>query len=144
MAITTFSGPIRTGEDVGSEVLSTTAFVHVTKVVRLSQAEPRKIITLPANSCIFELKSVLVSAITGTDPASALSVNFGTSSQPTYFGTVAVSALQQLRGVAVSGSGFLPSLFSNGGTMVLTVSAISTTVFTGGAAQAFVTYIQEA
>src|SRR3990167_10490414 len=139
MSTTNFTGPITTGSQTGVPTTDTRGYVSVIKAVSLSQAAPRQIITIPGGTTLTMLEAIQTSAFTGDDPVSAMSVNFGTSADATKFGAIQVSALVQIRQVVNVSA---PTDFDTAsGTIVLTLSAVSTTIFTGGGVRAFVHFL---
>jgi hypothetical protein len=138
--MTTFQTPLKTvGADgiTGNSQTETTGYVHASKVVSLGggAAAPRAIVTLPPFSTLTGLRAVPTSAF--ASDVSAVNVNWGNSAQATRYGIIAVSALGALRSAAVSGA----VDFDAGGTIVITASAVSTSVFTAGGVRAFIEYI---
>lgn len=138
--MTTFQAPLKiqgAGGDTGNSQTETSAFVRCTKVLTLTGASvsPRQIITLPPNSTLTMLEAVPTSAFAAD--VSAVNVNWGNSAQATRYGVIAVSALGQVRSAAVSAA----TDFDAGGTIVVTVSAVSTAVFTTGGVRALISYV---
>lgn len=135
MSRTNFAGPVSFGEQTGRDSTDTRAWMPGRRVVLLSQASPSGSITIPAKSVVTKTAFVPTSAFTGTDPVSAMAVTFanGTlvhnvvnvSAETKYHESTTVSA----------------ALYDTGGTLTVTLSAISTTVFTGGGGRAYVEYI---
>lgn len=135
---TTFKGPIRTGLNTGNPQTNTLGFLGATKVCNTGFGADRVVVTLPPGANLVGLGASPVSAFTGTDPVSAMSVKFGNSADATRYGIITVSALGNYRESAVSAS----NDFDNGGTIVVTISALSTTSFTGGGTRNFIRYVQ--
>lgn len=135
MASTTFSGPIRFGENAGNNGSDTRAFVPGRRQVNLSQASPSADILIPAKSTVTKIAFVPTSAFTGTDPVSAMNVTFANGSL--VHGIVTASAATKYHeSTTVSAANY-----DSSATMTITLSALSTTVFTGGGGRAFVEYI---
>jgi len=136
--MTTFTAPLKVAgpnQPSGNPQTDTIGYVHCTKFVSLDSTTSRAVITLPPNSLLTSGRGVATSAFSAD--VSALNVNFGNSSQATRYGVISVSAVGQVRSAVVSGA----TDFDNGGTIVITVSAVSTTTFTSGGVRAFVEYI---
>ena len=139
MTNTIFQGPLGTGTATGVPTTDTRGYISVIKSVPLSQAAPRQIVTIPQGSILTMLEAVQTSAFTGDDPVSSMSVNFGNSADATHYGAIQVSALVQIRQVVNVSA---PTDFDTAaGTIVLTLSAVSTTVFTGGGVRAFIHFL---
>lgn len=135
--MTKFTTPLKTvgpGGDTGNSQTQTIGYVNSTKVLSLGVLNKRQIITLPPFSSPVSLYAFPTSAFEAD--VSAMLVNFGNSADATHYGVIAVSALGQLRAAPVSAAGE----FDAGGTIVVTVSAVSTTTFTQGGVRAFVEY----
>lgn len=138
MTSTHFSGPVVQGEITGNPQTQTIAYSKVVAVTNVGFGATRAILSIPPKSTLLNLGAVPTSAFTGTDPVSAMTVSFGNSAQNVYFGQVVVSANTRTgNSTPVSGA----SEFDNGGTIVINLSALSTTVFTGGGVRAFVEYV---
>lgn len=137
--MTTFNVPLKVVGDngiTGDPTTDTQAYVHTSKVVYLGPgSESRKIITIPPKSTLTNLRATATSAF-ATD-VSAANVSWGNSAQATRYGVISVSALGLMRGATVSAG----TDFDTGGTLVITLSAVSTTTFTAGGARAFIEYI---
>lgn len=139
MTETNFEGPLSVGDVTGIPNTDTRGFVRLSKRVIIGQAQPRQVVTISPDSVVTGFGFVPTSAFTGTDPVSALSVNFGTSADPNQHGVVTVSAATRYtEQVAAFVSG---ATFDDGGTIVVTISAVSTTTFTGGGGRAFIHYV---
>lgn len=139
--MTTFQTPIKGigfQGDTGNTQTETSGYIACFKQVVLSQAAPRAIVTIPKNSTLLKLSAVQSSAFTGTDPVSAMNVNFGNSADATRYGTVVVSALVQLRESSLVSAA---TDFDADATIVVTLSALSTTTFTAGGVRAFIHYL---
>jgi len=138
--MTTFQTPLKTqgaSGDTGNSQTETSAFVRGTKVLSLGSSNSRQIVTLPPFSTLTSLGACVTSAGAPADPVSAFSVSFGNSGQAARYGVIAVSALGQLRSPTVSAS----TDFDAGSTIVVTLSAVSTTTFTAGGVRAFIEYV---
>lgn len=136
MTSTTFTGPLCIGEYTGNTTTETRSFVPGRRQVNLSQASPSATLTIPAKSTIVKLAFVPTSAFTGTDPVSAMNVTFANGTL--VHGVVTASAASRYHeSTFVSAA----EAYDTGGTMTITLSALSTTVFTGGGGRAFVEYL---
>lgn len=139
--MTTFTLPLKTvGTNglTGNPQTDTSGFVHSIKTLSLGATGSngfRGIVTIPSFSTLIGLRAVPTSAFAAD--VSAIAVNFGNSADATRYGTVQVSALGALRSAAVSAA----NDFDTSNTIVVTVSAVSTTTFTTGGARAFIEYI---
>lgn len=142
MTSTTFRGPVKIGDaPVGNPQLETVGYVRLSKVVPLTSGT-RTIISFPANTLITACKAVVTSAFSGVDTAaSAMNVNFGTSADPTGYGVINVSGNGTGAGAMGSLAVVSGAILDAGGTMILTLSAASTTTFTAGGVRALVDYI---
>lgn len=133
MAETNFEGPLTVGKkDTGIAATVEKGFVRLAKQIPLTDGT-RTIVTFPANTVIERLQGVLTSALGGTEAASAMNVNFGTSADPTGYGVVVVSGNATGAGAFNETTTVSGRVLDAGGTMVLTMSAAVTTSFTGGA-----------
>lgn len=138
--MTTFQTPLKTqgaGGDTGNSQTETSGFIAARKVVSLGATGGnvrRVIVTLPPFSTITGLEAVTTSAY-AADVSAAL-VNWGNSADATHYGVIAVSALGQVRSATVSAA----TEFDAGGTVIITVSAVTTTTFTVGGVRAFINY----
>jgi len=138
--MTTFQAPLKiVGKDgiTGNSVTDTQGYTHCTKVISLAggSTAPRQIVTLPSNAMLTNLRAFATSAFAAD--VSAVSVSWGNSADATHYGTIAVSAVGQVRGATVSAAGE----FDAGGTIIIVASAVSTTTFTTGGVRAFVEYV---
>lgn len=86
MTSTTFTGPLRTGEETGISSTRTIGFVKCVKQIPLSQAASRAVITLPKGSTLLNIGAVPTSAITGG--AAEMNVSFGTSGDINQYGVI--------------------------------------------------------
>jgi hypothetical protein len=139
--MTTFQVPLKTqgaNGDTGNSQTETSGFVHSSKVLSLGATggnSRRAIVTLPPFSTLTGLRALPTSAF-AADVSAAL-VSWGNSADVTRYGVIAVSALGALRTASVSAG----VDFDAGGTIVVVVSAVSTTTFTQGGVRAFIEYI---
>lgn len=139
--MTVFQTPLKTqgaNGDTGNSQTETSGFVHSSKVLSLGATGGnvrRAIVSLPAFSTLTGLRAIPTSAF-AADVSAAL-VNWGNSADATHYGVIAVSALGALRSASVSAG----TEFDAGGTIIVTVSAVSTTTFTTGGVRAFIEYI---
>lgn len=135
MSRTNFTGPVSFGEKTGNDTTDTRAWLPGRKQVTLDQTAPSATITIPDGSTITKLAFVPTSAFTGTDPVSAMVVTFAQGT--IVHGTVTASANTRYHEtVVVSGA-----IYDTAAVMTITLSALSTTVFTAGGGRAFVDYI---
>lgn len=144
--MTTFQTPLITqgaNGATGNSQTDTSGFVHSSKVISIGATGSlgtRAIVTLPSNSTLTGLRAVPTSAFAAD--VSAVNVSWGNSADATRYGVVAVSALGALRAAAVSGAtDFDVATSALPNTIVVTVSAVSTTTFTTGGVRAFIEYI---
>jgi len=138
--MTVFQTPLETvgpNGETGNPQTDTVGFVSCRKVLSLGggSTAPRRIVTLPPFSTLIGLGALPTSALAAD--VSAVNVNWGNSAQATRYGVIAVSALGAFRAATVSAG----VDFDNGGTIVVTVSAVGTTTFTTGGVRAFIEYI---
>src|SRR3990167_7386665 len=89
MTSTTFTGPIRSGEETGIASTRTIGFVKCVKQISLSQGTSRGVITLPAGVTILNIGAVPTSSFTG-DKAFDMNVSFGTSGDVNQYGVVQI------------------------------------------------------
>lgn len=135
MTTTNFTNPITQGYSDGAT--DTRAYVPSRRVVRLSQSSPSATIPIPAKSVLTKTGFVPTSAFTGTDPVSAMNVTFANGTQVHNIVT-ASAATKYHESTTVSAA-----VYDTAGTLTITLSALSTTVFTGGGGRAFVEYLTE-
>jgi hypothetical protein len=136
--MTVFQTPLETigaNGDTGNSQTETSGFVHSSKVLSLGSSNSRQIVSLPPFSTLTGLRAIPTSAFAAD--VSAVNVSWGNSAQATRYGVIAVSALGAMRSASVSAG----TDFDAGGTVVVTVSAVSTTTFTAGGVRAFIEYI---
>lgn len=135
MTTTNFTGPITFGEVTGVATTDTRGYVPGIKIIQLSQGSPRANVTLPANTVVTKLGFVPTSAFTGDDPVSAMTITFAYGTN--VLGIVTASAATRYHQQAVVSGAVLDA-----STVVsAALSALSTTVFTGGGGRAFIEYI---
>lgn len=135
MTTTNYTNPVTFGSYDGAT--DTRAYMPGRRVVRLSQASPSATIPIPERSVVTKLSFVPTSAFTGTDPVSAMNITFANGTQ--VLGVVTASAATKYHeSTAVSAA-----VFDTAGTITVTLSALSTTVFTGGGGRAYVEYTTE-
>lgn len=144
--MTTFQTPLITvgaNGQTGNSQTDTSGFVHASKVVSLGATggnARRAIVTIPPFSTLTNLRAVPTSAFAAD--VSAVFVNWGNSADATRYGVIAVSAVGAMRGAAVSGAvDFDVPTTALPNTIVVTVSAVSTTTFTAGGVRAFIEYV---
>lgn len=132
---TNFTGPITFGAVTGRTDTDTRGWVPGRKVIQLSQGTPRGNITIPPNSVVTKVAFVPTSAFTGDDPVSAMVVTFTTGT--VVLGVVTASAATKYHeSTVVSGA-----VLDSGAVVSASLSALSTTVFTGGGGRAYIEYI---
>jgi hypothetical protein len=135
MSRTNFTGPISFGEDTGSPTTDTRGWVSGRRVVLLSQAASLKTIAIPAGTVVTKCGFVPTSAFTGTDPVSAMNITFRNGT--IVLGVIPASADTRYHETTiVSGA-----VFDASANLTVSLSAQSTTVFTGGGGRAFIEYI---
>lgn len=132
---TNWTGPLTFGEYDGAT--DTRAYVPGRRVVRLSQAAPSATIPIPAKTVVTKTGFVPTSAFTGTDPVSAMNITFANGTL-VHNVVTASAATKYHESTTVSAA-----VYDTAGTMTVTLSALSTTVFTGGGGRAYVEYITE-
>jgi hypothetical protein len=135
MSRTNFTGPVSFGENSGTANGDLRGFVPGRKVALLSQSSPSASVPIPPRSVVTKTGFVPTSAFTGTDPVSAMNVTFANGTLVHNIVT-ASAATKYHESTTVSAA-----LYDDGGTMTITLSALSTTVFTGGGGRAFIEYI---
>lgn len=135
MSRTNFTGPVTFGDYDGAT--DTRAYLPGRRVVRLSQAAPSATVPIPARSVVTKTGFVPTSAFTGTDPVSAMNITFANGTQ-VHNVVTASAATKYHESTTVSAA-----VYDTAGTMTITLSALSTTVFTGGGGRAYVEYITE-
>ncbi len=140
--MTGFTAPLKIlgpGDPTGNPQTNASGFVPAYKQVSLGGGlgETRKIVTIPPQSTLVGLSFTLTSAFAGDTAATAMAVQFGTSADPTGIGVFNVSGGAPNRwAFPTSGA----AAFDTGGTIVLNLSALSTTTYTGGG-RLFVEYV---
>ena len=135
MSRTNFTGPLTFGEYDGAT--DTRAYVPGRRVGRLSQASPSTTVPIPARSVVTKTAFVPTSAFTGTDPVSAMNVTFANGTLVHNIIT-ASAATKYHESTTVSAA-----VYDTAGTLTVTLSALSTTVFTGGGGRFFSEYVTE-
>lgn len=135
MSTTNFTGPITFGEVTGNTQTDTRGYVPGRKIIQLSQGTPRGNITVPGNSVVTKCAFVPTSAFTGDDPVSAMVITFTTGTQ-VLAAITASAATKYHESTAVSAA-----IFDTAAVVSASLSALSTTVFTGGGGRAFIEYI---
>lgn len=139
--MTTLQTPLKSqgpGGDTGNPQTETSGFISARKIVSLGATGGnvrRAIVTIPPFSTVTGLEAIPTSAFAAD--VSAVFVNWGNSADVTHYGVIAVSAVGALRSAPVSAG----TEFDAGGTVIITVSAVSTTTFTTGGVRALVSYI---
>ena len=139
MSETNFEGPLSVGDVTGIPQTDTRGFVRLSKRVVIGAGQTRQVVSLAPDSVVTGFGFVPTSAFTGGDSVTALSVNFGSSADPNQHGVVTVSAAT--RYTEAVDAFVSAAVFDSGGTMVVTISAVSTTTFTGGGGRAFIHYV---
>jgi hypothetical protein len=134
MSRTTFTGPLALGEDTGNATTRTISYVPCRRVVLLSQATPSATIALPP-CVVTKTAFVPTSAFTGTDPVSAMNITFAQGSI-VHNVVIASANTKYHESTTVSGA-----VYDASANMTITLSALSTTVFTGGGGRAFIEYL---
>lgn len=138
--MTTFQTPIKgrgASGDTGLPQTDTTGYTSLFKVVPLGVgAASRQIVSLPANATLLRAGGATTSAFAAD--VSACNINFGNSADATHYGVISVSAIGQVRNATVSAAAEFDAA---GGTIIITLSAVSTTTFTVGGARAFIEYV---
>lgn len=127
-----FLGPMLIGiADRAVAATNTAGYVPAVRVGTVNQAAPS--LTLRVPPCVVtKLAFVPTSAFTGTDPVSAMNVTF--SNGDITLGVVTASANTRYhQTTVVSGA-----VFDVTADLTITLSALSTTTFTGGGGRAFV------
>lgn len=144
--MTTFQTPLKTAGaqgDTGNSQTESSGYVKTTKVLSLGSGNSRQIVSIPEKSTLVGLGAIPTSAFDAD--VSAAVVNFGNSAQATRYGAIAVSAVGAYRAAAVSaGTDFdtYGAVAANPfNSIVVTVSAVSTTTFTNGGVRAFIEYV---
>ena len=127
-----FLGPMMIGiADRAVAATNTAGYVPAVRVGTLSQAAPS--LTLRVPPCVVtKLGFVPTSAFTGDDPVSAMVVTFADGTK--VLGIVTASAASRYHQNTVVSA----AVFDVTADLTITLSALSTTVFTGGGGRAFV------
>lgn len=135
MSRTNFTGPVSFGDVTGVPDTDTRGYMPGRKVILLTQAAPRGNVTIPGNSVVTKLAFVPTSAFTGTDPVSAMNITFTTGTQ--VLGVITASAATRYHESTFVSA----AIFDTAAVVSASLSALSTTVFTGGAGRAYIEYI---
>lgn len=132
MSITKIEGPLMIGiADRADAATNTAGYVPAVRMGTLSQAAPS--LTLRVPPCVVrKLGFVPTSAFAGTDPVSAMVVTFANGT--IVLGAVTASANTRYHETAVVSG----AVFDVTADLTVTLSALSTTVFTGGGGRAFI------
>lgn len=136
MPSTKFDGPVLIGiADRADATTNTAGYVPAVRTGTLSQVAPSLSLRIPP-CVVTKLAFVPTSAFTGTDAVSAMNVTFANGT--VVLGVVTASANTRYHEtVVVSGA-----IFDTTANLTITLSALSTTVFTGGGGRAFVEIIK--
>lgn len=137
MSRTHFDGPLIIGSNPGAPGLDTRSYIPCRRVMTLDQTAPSASILIPARSVITKTGFVPTSAFTGTDPVSAMNITFANGSLVHNIIT-ASAATKYHESTTVSAA-----IYDTASTCTATLSALSTTTFTGGGGRAYVEYITE-
>ena len=132
MSDTKFEGPLLIGiADRGSSTTNTHGYVPAVRTGTLDQAAPS--LTLRVPPCVVtKLAFVPTSAFVGTDPVSSMNVTF--KNGDITLGVVTASAATRYhQTTVVSGA-----VFDATADLTITLSAVSTTLFTSGGGRAYV------
>ncbi len=135
MSRTNYTGPVSFGENTGIPETDTRGYMPGRKVIQLSQGTPRGNVTIPGKSVVTKLAFVPTSAFTGTDPVSAMNITFTTGTQ--VLGIVTASAATKYHESTVVSA----AIFDDAAIVSASLSALSTTTFTGGGGRAYIEYI---
>lgn len=141
--MTNWTNSLTVGENTGNSQTDTRGYVKLIKQVSVGGGSGaagvlRAIVTLPPKTTILALGAVNTSAPAGVADVTALKYSFGTSGDVDQLGLIVCSAASNLRYIVpVSGS----TDFDDGGTVIISVSAENTSVFTGGGGRAFIEYL---
>jgi len=131
-----FDGPIQIGIADRADITTNTAgYVPAIRIGTVNFTSPSLAVRIPP-CVITKLGFVPTSAFTGTDPVSAMNITF--SNGDITLGVVTASAATRYHQQAVV-SGAVIDVTAN---LTITLSALSTTVFTGGGGRAFVEFIK--
>ncbi len=136
MASTKFEGPLLVGiADRSDSTTNTAGYVPAVRIGTVSQAAPSLSMRIPP-CVVTKLGFVPTSAFTGTDPVSAMNITFANGS--IVLGVVTASANTRYHQMTVVSG----AVFDVTADLTVTLSALSTTVFTGGGGRAFVEFIK--
>lgn len=138
MSSTNFNGPITIGEKTGNVTTQTYAYVPASMIIEMGVGNSTVTVPMPPDSILTGLAFVHTSAFTGTDAVSAMNVTFTTGTvQMAQFSVSAGTVTKYSRSTNVSGA-----VFDTSGNVTIAISAVSTTVFTGGGGRAMIEYIK--
>lgn len=138
MSRTHIDGPLLIGPaNPGAPGLDTRGYVKAARVLLLDQTIPSASVLIPARSVITKVSFVPTSAFAGTDPVSAMNITFANGSLVHAIIT-ASAATKYHESTNVSAA-----IYDTASTCTATLSALSTTVFTGGGGRAYIEYITE-
>lgn len=132
MSTTNFTGPLTVGEKTGRDSTDTRGYVARRYIREVSFTNQSVTITIPPKSVVTKTGYIPTSAFTGTDPVSAMNITFANGTLVHNIVT-ASAASKYHESTTVSAADY-----DTGGTMTITISALSTTTFTGGGGRAFV------
>ncbi len=136
MAVQKFEGPLLLGiADRAVAATNTAGYIPAVRIGTVSQAAPSLTMRIPP-CVVTKLGFVPTSAFTGTDPVSAMNVTFSNGS--IVLGIVTASAATKYHQMAVVSG----AVFDVTADLTVTLSALSTTVFTGGGGRCFVEFIK--
>lgn len=131
-----FLGPILLGiADRAVAAQNTAGYVPAVRTGAVNQTSPSLTMRIPP-CVVTKLGFVPTSAFTGDDPVSAMNVTFANGS--IVLGVVTASANTRYHQQAVV-SGAVIDVTAN---ITVTLSALSTTVFTGGGGRAFIEFLK--
>ncbi len=137
MSRTHITGPLIIGSNDGVPGLDTRAYVPCRRVLQLDQTIPSASVLIPARSVVTKTGFVPTSAFTGTDPVSAMNITFANGSLVHNIITASANTKYH-ESTTVSAA-----IYDTAATCTVTLSALSTTVFTGGGGRAYIEYITE-
>lgn len=134
MSSTNFSGPLTIGENTGNATTRTLSYVPCRRVIPVSQSSPSATVALPP--CVLTKTAfVPTSAFTGTDPVSAMVVTFAQ-------GTIVHNQITASANTRYHESTFVSgAVYDASANLTVTLSALSTTTFTGGGGRAYIEYL---
>lgn len=136
MASTKFDGPLLIGiADRANSANNTAGYVPAIRIGTLDQTAPTLTMRIPP-CVVTKLGFVPTSSFTGTDPVSAMNITFANGT--IVLGVVTASASTRYHQTSVVSG----AVFDTTANITVTLSALSTTVFTGGGGRAYVEYIK--